>query len=96
MEMIEGGVVHRDLELAPVTLKGKAKVLDFGLPAMVQGSSSGPAMQTGPFGSDRTNKKNLASTTFPNRLISVKLFVARLRNKRVFRGNPGTLFASHL
>jgi hypothetical protein len=44
---------------------------------------------------DDTDKKNLVGTIFQNHPISVKLFLARLRNKRVFRGNPGTLLASH-
>ena len=42
-------------------------------------------------GPDRAHKKNLANTTFQNHGVSDKLFLARLRNKRVFRGNPGTL-----
>jgi hypothetical protein len=45
---------------------------------------------------DHAHKKNLAITLFPSSHVSGKLLLARLRNKRVFRGNPGTLFASHL
>jgi hypothetical protein len=45
---------------------------------------------------DGADKKNLEGVIFQNHHNSAKLFLARLRNKRVFRGNPGTLFASHL
>src|SRR5665213_2991541 len=39
-------------------------------------------------------KRNFGASIFPNCEFDVRLLLARLRNKRVFRGNPGPLSVS--
>ena len=42
-----------------------------------------------PLQSDELHRKNLGANVFPNRRVNGRLLLARLRNKRVFRGLPG-------